>query len=199
MELLGDGDLMWSPSRTTSAESSSNASTNSTNSLWQDVTSTATGINYSLVVSRGSPAPEFDRVAALASTSTADLLPRASSNAGGVSCLGRSTSLDLHGLLGYGSSSPSSSLEPLAFGTAAGMSLEGGGFKESAMDVAADSSMTIGGDWGGSSAAWAVVNRGCPYSNSRVGEGGGGNAAQHQEAFVGGTPSSFPGPSVVGM
>lgn len=136
MELLGDGDLMWSPLRTSSAESTLSTSSNSGNStnLWQDG---APNNNKSAISHRGSPVPEFERVAALASTSTTDLLlPRGFSNVSSVSTLGRSTSLDLNGLLGCDLTAMNATF------TAMGLSA---GLESSGFDSVNTSAISLGG------------------------------------------------------
>lgn len=172
MELLGDGDLMWSPLRSSSAESTISTSSN----LWQEgAPNSKSSISY-----RGSPVPEFERVAALASTSTADLLlPRGFSNVSNVSTLGRSTSLDLKGLLGcdLAAMSLSSGLEAsgldsvntsaMSLGGEGMEGVRGGNARENiALDVGVDDSVMVNGaaagvcgasgDWGVGS--WTVVD-----------------------------------------
>lgn len=96
VDLLGDGDLLWSPLRSNSADSSG--------APWQDGSSCGSGTITPASTHRLSPPPnDFERVAALASAATAGVaatLPRGVSSATSVGAgadlglLGEST----HGL-----------------------------------------------------------------------------------------------------
>lgn len=192
VELLGDGDLIWSPIRSTSVDS--------TSSLWQDslahgVTGASSVPSSSFSLRGSPPPPDFERVAALASAAnagTVETLPRGMSTMSNASNSGGS--VDFNGLLGDGSSISSFPLELSDFEGDAVTNV----YMGTVPDLHADTVTSSAGAGAWSSAALPTVECTGITMNSISCLGTGREVSPYQEPRAGYTrvvtlgPGSFP-------